>query len=66
MPYPGWRPIVIEQTGRGERPYDLFSRLLKDRIIFLSSPIDDLSRILSSPSYYFWKQTILIKTSISM
>ena len=41
MPYPGWRPIVIEQTGRGERPYDLFSRLLKDRIIFLSSPIDD-------------------------
>ena len=34
-------PWVIEQTGRGEREYDLFSRLLKDRIIFLGSPIDD-------------------------
>ena len=34
-------PWVIEQTGRGEREYDLFSRLLKDRIIFLGTPIDD-------------------------
>ncbi len=34
-------PIVIEQTGRGERAYDIFSRLLKDRIIFLGTPIDD-------------------------
>ncbi len=34
-------PIVIENTGRGERAYDIFSRLLKDRIIFLSGPIDD-------------------------
>lgn len=34
-------PWVIEQTGRGEREYDLFSRLLRDRIIFLGSPIDD-------------------------
>ncbi|PIE32533.1 ATP-dependent Clp endopeptidase, proteolytic subunit ClpP [candidate division KSB3 bacterium] len=34
-------PWVIEQTGRGEREYDLFSRLLKDRIIFLGSQIDD-------------------------
>ncbi|HLC18445.1 MAG TPA: ATP-dependent Clp endopeptidase proteolytic subunit ClpP [Thermodesulfobacteriota bacterium] len=34
-------PIVIEQTGRGERAYDIFSRLLKDRIIFLGSTIDD-------------------------
>jgi ATP-dependent Clp protease protease subunit len=34
-------PTVIEQTGRGERPYDIFSRLLKDRIIFLGHPIDD-------------------------
>lgn len=34
-------PIVVEQTGRGERSYDIFSRLLKDRIIMLSSPIDD-------------------------
>jgi ATP-dependent Clp protease, protease subunit len=34
-------PIVIEQTGRGERAYDIFSRLLKDRIVFLGSPIGD-------------------------
>lgn len=34
-------PIVVEQTGRGERAYDIFSRLLKDRIIMLSSAISD-------------------------
>ena len=35
-------PIVVEQTNRGERSYDIFSRLLKDRIIFLSGEIDDV------------------------
>jgi ATP-dependent Clp protease protease subunit len=35
-------PIVIEQTGRGERAYDIFSRLLKERIIFIGSSIDDV------------------------
>ncbi len=34
-------PIVIEQTTRGERAYDIYSRLLKDRIIFIGTPIDD-------------------------
>jgi ATP-dependent Clp protease protease subunit len=34
-------PMVVEQTGRGERAYDIFSRLLKDRIIFIGSGIDD-------------------------
>jgi ATP-dependent Clp protease, proteolytic subunit ClpP len=34
-------PIVVEQSSRGERSYDIYSRLLKDRIIFLGSPIDD-------------------------
>src|SRR5690606_30997487 len=34
-------PIVIEQTSRGERSYDIYSRLLKDRIIFLGTPISD-------------------------
>jgi len=34
-------PMVVEQTSRGERSYDIFSRLLKDRIIFLGGPIDD-------------------------
>jgi ATP-dependent Clp protease protease subunit len=35
-------PIVVEQTGRGERSYDIYSRLLKDRIIFLGGAIDDV------------------------
>ena len=34
-------PYIVEQTGRGERSYDIWSRLLKDRIIFLGGPIDD-------------------------
>ena len=34
-------PFVVEQTSRGERSYDIYSRLLKDRIIFLGTPIDD-------------------------
>jgi len=34
-------PIVIEKSGRGERAYDIYSRLLKDRIVFLSGPLDD-------------------------
>lgn len=34
-------PIVVEQSSRGERSYDIFSRLLKDRIIFIGGPIDD-------------------------
>jgi ATP-dependent Clp protease protease subunit len=34
-------PIVVEQTNRGERAYDIYSRLLKDRIIFIGTPIDD-------------------------
>lgn len=36
-------PIVVEQTSRGERSYDIFSRMLKDRIIFLSGEIDDVT-----------------------
>jgi ATP-dependent Clp protease protease subunit len=35
-------PIVVEQTGRGERAYDIFSRLLKERIVFIGMPIDDV------------------------
>ncbi len=34
-------PIVVEQTSRGERSYDIYSRLLKDRIVFIGNPIDD-------------------------
>ena len=36
-------PMVVEQTNRGERAYDIFSRLLKDSIIFIGTPIDDQS-----------------------
>lgn len=42
-------PWVIEQTGRGEREYDIFSRLLKDRIVFLGTPInDDIANLIIS------------------
>jgi len=37
----GYIPFVIEQTSRGERSYDIYSRLLKDRIIFIGTPIED-------------------------
>jgi ATP-dependent Clp protease, protease subunit len=37
-----WIPMVVEQTNRGERGYDIFSRLLKDNIIFIGTPIDDI------------------------
>ena len=35
-------PIVVEQTSRGERAYDIYSRLLKDNIVFIGQPIDDV------------------------
>lgn len=35
-------PMVVEQTNRGERAYDIYSRLLKDRIVFIGGPIDDM------------------------
>ena len=34
-------PVVVEQTSRGERAYDIYSRLLKERVVFLVGPIDD-------------------------
>ena len=40
-PQANYIPYVIEQTGRGERGYDIYSRLLKDRIVFIGTPIDD-------------------------
>ncbi len=41
MSYAQLVPMVVEQTNRGERAYDIFSRLLKDSIIFIGTPIDD-------------------------
>jgi len=34
-------PMVVEQTSRGERAYDIYSRLLKERVVFLVGPVDD-------------------------
>src|SRR5258708_28888881 len=39
--YGGLIPMVVEQTNRGERAYDIYSRLLRDNIIFIGTPIDD-------------------------
>jgi ATP-dependent protease ClpP protease subunit len=39
----GLIPMVIEQSGRGERAYDIYSRLLKERVIFLVGPVNDQS-----------------------
>jgi len=39
----GYIPMVIEQSGRGERSYDIYSRLLKERVIFLIGPVNDMS-----------------------
>ena len=55
-------PMVIEQTGRGERSYDIYSRLLKERIIFVGTPINDAIAnlviaqmlFLASSSGFFW------------
>src|SRR3989337_2098875 len=42
-------PMVVEQTGRGERAYDIYSRLLKDRIVFLGSVItDDVANVITA------------------
>ena len=38
-------PMVVEQSNRGERAYDIYSRLLKERIVFVVGPINDLSLI---------------------
>ncbi len=46
-------PMVVEQTNRGERAYDIFSRLLKDSIIFIGSPIDDAVANLSIAQMLF-------------
>src|ERR1043166_9738641 len=46
-------PFVVEQTGRGERAYDIYSRLLKDRIIFIGTPIDDYIATLVVPQMTF-------------
>jgi ATP-dependent protease ClpP protease subunit len=54
-------PMVVEQTGRGERAYDIFSRLLKDRIVFIGTAINESPSCCSSRR----KTPIRISTCIS-
>ena len=56
-------PMVVEQTNRGERAYDIFSRLLKERIIFITGAVEDMMSTLVVPSSCSWKQTIRRKRS---
>lgn len=46
-------PIVVDQSNRGERSYDIYSRLLKDRIVFLGGPIDDMVANLAIAQFLF-------------
>ncbi|MDP1897727.1 MAG: ATP-dependent Clp protease proteolytic subunit, partial [Sulfurimicrobium sp.] len=39
----GYIPMVIEQSGRGERAYDIYSRLLKERVVFLVGPVNEVT-----------------------
>lgn len=56
-------PYVIEQTSRGERNYDIYSRLLKDRIIFLGEEVTDVSANLIAAQLLFWNQKTREKIS---
>lgn len=50
-------PMVVEQSARGERAYDIYSRLLKDRIIFIGSPIDDdVANLVIAQLLFLWKE----------
>ena len=51
-------PYVVEQTGRGERSYDIYSRLLADRIIFLGEEVSELSAGLVVAQMLFWSPRI--------
>jgi ATP-dependent Clp endopeptidase proteolytic subunit ClpP len=64
----GLVPMVIEQTSRGERAYDIYSRLLRDNIIFLGTPIDDniANVIIAVRSRRGWRSTTRCSTSRTM
>ena len=46
-------PMVVEQSSRGERAYDIYSRLLKERIVFLTGPINDQVASLATAQLFF-------------
>ena len=57
-------PMVVESTSRGERAFDIYSRLLKERIIFLTGQINDNVASLVTAQLLFWRQKILKKKFI--
>ena len=59
-------PVVIEQTSRGERSYDIYSRLLKDRIIMLTGPVEDNMANSIIAQLLFWMLKTIQKISIFM
>lgn len=60
-------PYVVEQTNRGERSYDIYSRLLKDRIIFLGGEINDdvANTVVAQMLFLEWKTRMLISACTS-
>ena len=56
-------PYVIEQTSRGERSYDIYSRVLKERIIFLGEEVTDVSASVVVAQLLFWKRKIRVRIS---
>ena len=54
-------PMVVEQTSKGERAYDIYSRLLKERIVFLVGPVNDAVASLSYSSIIILNQKIQTK-----
>ena len=57
-------PIVVEQTARGERAYDIYSRLLKDRIVFIGTPIDDIVSNLIIAQLLFLQMEVIVSTQL--
>ncbi len=57
-------PMVIEQTSRGERSFDIYSRLLKERVIFLTGRVEDHMANLIVAQMLFWKRKTRKKISI--
>lgn len=62
----GLVPMVVEQSGRGERAFDIYSRLLRDRVIFLTGPVTDESANLVIAQLLFSRARIPIRTSRSI
>lgn len=54
-------PMVVEQTSQGERSFDIYSRLLKERVIFLTGEVEDHMADLIAAQLLFWSQKILPK-----